>query len=710
MDEISVSSSLEKKETKPYEPGLDESEGQESDIEQIGIDDIIFLSSTGAIEANTSDEGETIRKHGSSYLEFGSLSSENRNSVSFNEVDSEYSSDSDSSAEDDNKKNRKRRKTSISSSSSFSIEKDSKRDDYREDKKSEERSYSDSQSLAEGRDLEHSHHQYHHHHHHNHHHHSQHKQKKQHNGIDLNSSQHIENNEKREKHVSQENHHYRHSQKGIEEGENEEVITATSHSKNLDNNSLRSKHEKQEEMREKKYEELELKQRNPSKFTEDLRIRRQKQQELGKFTLNNEDYNRINSTIIRDISSENRNERNHYSFNNTNNDNNNYSDNANYNSESILSGSSSHSDRNDKNDNNDNCSHSNSKRDESHSSELGNDSQNLQSVSESNIPQPRYRNYSSIYRKPFEARSHRRLSSSSSFDNTGRIVLDPPLQKQTSIPTYGQSPSFLSSLAQPPPLLSSSSSPLQSQGNYFPADYSFSRTSLASSSSDSGLDFGVFSPFASRSSVAFTHSGPLELSPPFPSDSNVLSLPSSQEYVGNLLPGVKLSLPPNPITPNYRNEQLSGVGRRIGVSTNSNVRSTSDYNSLYEIKRISFKREITKIIVKKLSYYWKAKRIDGREDFKHLSRKISHKIMKKEEGKYELTANTPKKIKKYIDSFFKKHNQLYKRKQHQSKPWELPLETNLTQKSREIRPLQPPITIPVPSLLLKPPSPEKNQH
>ena len=59
------------------------------------------------------------------------------------------------------------------------------------------------------------------------------------------------------------------------------------------------------------------------------------------------------------------------------------------------------------------------------------------------------------------------------------------------------------------------------------------------------------------------------------------------------------------------------------------------------------------------------------DDFKHLSRKLAHKVMKKEEGKgFLMNPQTAKKIKKYIDAFFVKHPGSYVRHQ---KEWKKPL-------------------------------------
>lgn len=41
-----------------------------------------------------------------------------------------------------------------------------------------------------------------------------------------------------------------------------------------------------------------------------------------------------------------------------------------------------------------------------------------------------------------------------------------------------------------------------------------------------------------------------------------------------------------------------------------------------------------------------------KEQFKHLSRKFTHKVMKKEEGKFTMTPKTSEKIRKFIDAYF----------------------------------------------------------
>jgi len=59
-----------------------------------------------------------------------------------------------------------------------------------------------------------------------------------------------------------------------------------------------------------------------------------------------------------------------------------------------------------------------------------------------------------------------------------------------------------------------------------------------------------------------------------------------------------------------------------------------------------------------LKKYLLANRIASKEDFKHLARKFTHKIMTKEEAKcvFAIKSNSQDKLHKVIDAYFDRHN------------------------------------------------------
>jgi len=76
--------------------------------------------------------------------------------------------------------------------------------------------------------------------------------------------------------------------------------------------------------------------------------------------------------------------------------------------------------------------------------------------------------------------------------------------------------------------------------------------------------------------------------------------------------------------------------------------------AMMEERRVTFKQQASKIVCSRLSKYLKEGRIANKEDFKHLSRKLTHKVMVKEESSYLMAPKTPKKINKLVDNFFQK--------------------------------------------------------
>jgi len=73
-----------------------------------------------------------------------------------------------------------------------------------------------------------------------------------------------------------------------------------------------------------------------------------------------------------------------------------------------------------------------------------------------------------------------------------------------------------------------------------------------------------------------------------------------------------------------------------------------------EERRVKFKQEASEAVINNLTKYFKNGKITSKEEFKHLSRKLTHKLMLKEEGKFFVTPKTPSKIKKFVDQYFQK--------------------------------------------------------
>eukprot|EP00026_Physarum_polycephalum_P003675 Phypoly_transcript_03688.p1 GENE.Phypoly_transcript_03688~~Phypoly_transcript_03688.p1 ORF type:complete len:762 (-),score=274.03 Phypoly_transcript_03688:39-2324(-) len=78
----------------------------------------------------------------------------------------------------------------------------------------------------------------------------------------------------------------------------------------------------------------------------------------------------------------------------------------------------------------------------------------------------------------------------------------------------------------------------------------------------------------------------------------------------------------------------------------------------YAAKRKEFKLKLSETIGVRLKKYLKAGRISSKEDFKHLARKFTHKIMALEDAKavFIIKSNTDEKIHGVIDAYFNRHN------------------------------------------------------
>jgi len=88
----------------------------------------------------------------------------------------------------------------------------------------------------------------------------------------------------------------------------------------------------------------------------------------------------------------------------------------------------------------------------------------------------------------------------------------------------------------------------------------------------------------------------------------------------------------------------------------------SDKKHESKIRR-QFRARVAKYVVNRLSRYYKNKRITNREDFKHLSRKFTHKFITWEDtnGNYKMDSKKKEKMKKMMDEYFKRHK-VYSRK------------------------------------------------
>jgi len=88
--------------------------------------------------------------------------------------------------------------------------------------------------------------------------------------------------------------------------------------------------------------------------------------------------------------------------------------------------------------------------------------------------------------------------------------------------------------------------------------------------------------------------------------------------------------------------------------------------------RRQFRSQVAKFVVNRLSRYYKNKRITNRDDFKHLSRKFTHKFITWEEthnGSYKMDSKKKEKMKKIISEYFQRHH-VYSRKTKSKKPKE----------------------------------------
>jgi len=78
----------------------------------------------------------------------------------------------------------------------------------------------------------------------------------------------------------------------------------------------------------------------------------------------------------------------------------------------------------------------------------------------------------------------------------------------------------------------------------------------------------------------------------------------------------------------------------------------------YAAKRKEFKLKLSATVGSRLKKYFRANRIATKDDFKHLARKFTHKIMALEDAKavFVIKSNTEEKIHKVIDAYFERHN------------------------------------------------------
>jgi len=96
------------------------------------------------------------------------------------------------------------------------------------------------------------------------------------------------------------------------------------------------------------------------------------------------------------------------------------------------------------------------------------------------------------------------------------------------------------------------------------------------------------------------------------------------------------------------------------------VKRDTTVSAVAEKKRkSSFKERVGKLVVRILQRYYKQGRIKTKEDFKHVSRAFTHKIISKEaqrkKHKWHMDKKVATKIKEFIDSYFKRH-EFYERK------------------------------------------------
>eukprot|EP01114_Cavostelium_apophysatum_P020221 TRINITY_DN6722_c0_g1_i2.p1 TRINITY_DN6722_c0_g1~~TRINITY_DN6722_c0_g1_i2.p1 ORF type:complete len:508 (+),score=104.16 TRINITY_DN6722_c0_g1_i2:126-1649(+) len=146
---------------------------------------------------------------------------------------------------------------------------------------------------------------------------------------------------------------------------------------------------------------------------------------------------------------------------------------------------------------------------------------------------------------------------------------------------------------------------------------------------------------------------------------------------GHLLPGVKISADIVPAL--HRKIDINDVEEEKPLKVHAErpvvpVGKVPTDLSIIEKRRVEFKKEISKVIIKTLSKKLREGKIATEDDFKHLARKMTHKIMTKEEGKFIFTPKTPAKINKFLDKFFQEKPLPYKRSQKTSSHWQPPKE------------------------------------
>eukprot|EP01102_Stenamoeba_stenopodia_P011807 TRINITY_DN3650_c0_g1_i1.p1 TRINITY_DN3650_c0_g1~~TRINITY_DN3650_c0_g1_i1.p1 ORF type:complete len:974 (+),score=339.96 TRINITY_DN3650_c0_g1_i1:150-3071(+) len=85
------------------------------------------------------------------------------------------------------------------------------------------------------------------------------------------------------------------------------------------------------------------------------------------------------------------------------------------------------------------------------------------------------------------------------------------------------------------------------------------------------------------------------------------------------------------------------------------------------IDRKAFKKVVCGIIIKQLTKYWKHKRIATKDDFKHISRKLTHSLIEKKKGSTKVDETLKIAGVKIVDEFFKKHKGVYSKSKDDEK-------------------------------------------
>eukprot|EP01124_Arcella_intermedia_P008107 TRINITY_DN1505_c1_g8_i1.p1 TRINITY_DN1505_c1_g8~~TRINITY_DN1505_c1_g8_i1.p1 ORF type:complete len:1035 (+),score=330.59 TRINITY_DN1505_c1_g8_i1:249-3107(+) len=129
--------------------------------------------------------------------------------------------------------------------------------------------------------------------------------------------------------------------------------------------------------------------------------------------------------------------------------------------------------------------------------------------------------------------------------------------------------------------------------------------------------------------------------------------------------------PQNTYNPNYKTESknLSSEEKSPHLADLSVDMSDVDEGQENELKR-DFRLQTASLVVNRLSRYHKSGQIPEKADFKHLSRKFTHKFTSSEDahkGNYKMEPKKKMKMKKIIDEYFKRHPVYVRKKKPQSK-------------------------------------------